>query len=267
MRNRITQLHDNYQALKNELVDQRNMGINSERALLDKLAGESNQRAQMASNLYAAIEATKTDLVNEYSNRLHDTTTLRKLIVTEADRCTKATQALEAATKRDLANEQSIRAERVQGLRDDLLKESSKRKKDVTELRTVIKDVSEEVGQLVAEKSGGVYNAAVHQPRDEPIDHHSNAVIRRLEKEVDDLRKELAEERDMRQKMFKILESVAQQAFSTHDNVKDLYARLAIMKDYTLLPFAEGLKSGVPPTAEKEGDADTAEGAADGDAE
>lgn len=205
------------------------------------------QRTQKLNDLRAefsaAIESSKKDLAAEITNRANDTAALRGSVAFESGRCTQDFQGLRTQIDKDGDAVYTTRLADVKRLRDELVKESNARKEEVAELRGEIESVVEAVMELVGEKNGGVNNGATSKKRS-AASRHSEEVVEDLRTEIASLRAELQQERIIREKIFKILEDVAEQTFNNHEMIKSLNVRLDIVKDYTLLPLAQGIIHG-----------------------
>lgn len=191
----------------------------------------------------AAIESSKKDLAAEVTNRANDTAALRGSVAFESGRCTQDFQGLRTQIAKDGDAVYTTRLADVKRLRDELVKESNARKEEVAELRGEIESVVEAVMELVGEKNGGVNDGATSKKRS-AASRHSEEVVEDLRTEIASLRAELQQERIIREKIFKILEDVAEQTFNNHEIIKSLNVRLDIVKDYTLLPLAQGIIHG-----------------------
>lgn len=205
------------------------------------------QRTQELNDLRAefsaAIESSKKDLAAEVTNRANDTAALRGSVAFESGRCTQDFQGLRTQIATDGDAVYTTRLADVKRLRDELVKESNARKEEVAELRGEIESVVEAVMELVGEKNGGVNDGATSKKRS-AASRHSEEVVEDLRTEIASLRAGLQQERIIREKIFKILEDVAEQTFNNHEMIKSLNARLDIVKDYTLLPLAQGIIHG-----------------------
>lgn len=205
------------------------------------------QRTQELNDLRAefsvAIESSKKDLAAEVTNRANDTAALRGSVAFESGRCTQDFQGLRTQIAKDGDAVYTTRLADVKRLRDELVKESNARKEEVAELRGEIESVVEAVMELVGEKNGGVNDGATSKKRS-AASRHSEEVVEDLRTEIASLRAELQQERIIREKIFKILEDVAEQTFNNHEIIKSLNVRLDIVKDYTLLPLAQGIIHG-----------------------
>lgn len=205
------------------------------------------QRTQELNDLRAefsaAIESSKKDLAAEVTNRANDTAALRGSVAFESGRCTQDFQGLRTQIAKDGDAVYTTRLADVKRLRDELVKESNARKEEVAELRGEIESVVEAVMELVGEKNGGVNDGATSKKRS-AASRHSEEVVEDLRTEIASLRAELQQERIIREKIFKILEDVAEQTFNNHEMIKSLNVRLDIVKDYTLLPLAQGIIHG-----------------------
>lgn len=205
------------------------------------------QRTQELNDLRAefsaAIESSKKDLAAEVTNRANDTAALRGSVAFESGRCTQDFQGLRTQVTKDGDVVYTTRLADVKRLRDELVKESNARKEEVAELRGEIESVVEAVMELVGEKNGGVNDGATSKKRS-AASRHSEEVVEDLRTEIASLRAELQQERIIREKIFKILEDVAEQTFNNHEMIKSLNVRLDIVKDYTLLPLAQGIIHG-----------------------
>lgn len=244
IRTRINHLSSSLEALEHELAGQKVAGLNSDRTLWEKLMQQEAQRTQELNDLRAAfsaaLEATKEDLAAEVTNRVNDTAALRGSVAFESGRCTQDFQGLRTQIAKDGEAAYTTRLADVKRLRDELVKESDARKEEVAELRGEIVSVGEAAKKLVKEKNGGVNNGATSRKRS-AASRHSEEVIEGLRREISSLRAELQQERIVRDKIFKIIEDVAAQTFNNHEMIKGLNVRLDIVKDYTLLPLAEGI--------------------------
>lgn len=205
------------------------------------------QRTQELNDLRAefsaAIESSKKDLAAEVTNRADDTAALRGSVAFESGRCTQDFQGLRTQIAKDGDAVYTTRLADVKRLRDELVKESNARKEEVAELCGEIESVVEAVMELVGEKNGGVNDGATSKKRS-AASRHSEEVVEDLRTEIASLRAELQQERIIREKIFKILEDVAEQTFNNHEMIKSLNVRLDIVKDYTLLPLAQGIIHG-----------------------
>lgn len=191
----------------------------------------------------AAIESSTKDLAAEVTNRANDTAALRESVAFESGRCTQDFQGLRTQVAKDGDAVYTTRLADVKRLRDELLKESNARKEEVAELRGEIESVVEAVMELVGENNGGVNDGATSKKRS-AASRHSEEVVEDLRTEIASLRAELQQERIIREKIFKVLEDVAEQTFNNHEMIKSLNVRLDIVKDYTLLPLAQGIIHG-----------------------
>lgn len=205
------------------------------------------QRTQELNDLRAefsaAIESSKKDLAAEVTNRANDTAALRGSVAFESGRCTQDFQGLRTQIAKDGDAVYTTRLADVKRLRDELVKESNARKEEFAELRGEIESVVEAVMELVGEKNGRVNDGATSKKRN-AASRHSEEVVEDLRTEIASLRAELQQERIIREKIFKILEDVAEQTFNNHEMIKSLNVRLDIVKDYTLLPLAQGIIHG-----------------------
>lgn len=266
IRARINHLSSSLEALEQELADQKVAGLNSNRTLWEKLMQQGAQRTQELNDLRAgfsdALDATKKDLAAEVTNRANDTADVRGSVAFESGRCTQDFQGLRTQIAKDGEAAYATRLADVKRLRDELVKESGARKEEAAELRGEIASVGEAAKKLVEEKNGGINNGATSKKRS-AASRYSEEVTKDLRREMSSLRAELQQERIIREKMLKILEDVAEQTFNNHEMIKSLNVRLDIVKDYTLLPLAEGIIHGGA-AAEGQGNAGEAGAAVDG---
>lgn len=96
---------------------------------------------------------------------------------------------------------------------------------------------------MLGRRTAGVNDGATSK-KSSAASRHSEEVVEDLRTEIASLRAELQQERIIREKIFKILEDVAEQTFNNHEMIKSLNVRLDIVKDYTLLPLAQGIIHG-----------------------
>lgn len=240
----INRLSGSLEALEKDLAGQKVAGLNSDRTLWEELMQQEAQRTQELNDLRAefsaALDATKNELAAEVTNRANDTAALRESVALESGRCTQDFQGLRTQITKDGEAVYTTRLADVERLRDELVKEGNECKEEVAELRGEIESVVEVVMELVEEKNGGANNDATSKKRS-AASRDSEEVVGDLRTEIANLRAELQQERIVRDKIFKILEDVAEQTFNNHEMIKSLNVRLDIVKDYTLLPMAQGI--------------------------